>query len=124
MTTKPGDELFDAFPNSYGSLGYATRIRIRLEKAPRFVGLRHLRFDDLGPRYIGKRYPVDYGTFPLLLFWGMILVWLLPWSPFLPQAIRRVRLRLLHTAERRSSPAERAPCSRSHRASSPPSSAW
>ena len=55
-------------------------------------------------RYIGKRYPVDYGTFPLVLFWGMILVWLLPWSPFLPQAIRRVRLRLLHTADRRSSP--------------------
>jgi 4-amino-4-deoxy-L-arabinose transferase-like glycosyltransferase len=55
-------------------------------------------------RYIGKRYPVDYGTFPLVLFWGMILVWLLPWSPFLPQAIRRVRLRLLNTAERRSSP--------------------
>lgn len=55
-------------------------------------------------RYIGKRYPVDYGTFPLLLFWGMILVWLLPWSPFLPQAIRRVRLRLLNTAERRTSP--------------------
>src|SRR5256885_6089430 len=55
-------------------------------------------------RYIGKRYPVDYGTFPLFLFWGMILVWLLPWSPFLPQAILRVRLRLLNTAERRTSP--------------------
>jgi FAD/FMN-containing dehydrogenase len=47
VTTRPGEDLFDAFPNSYGSLGYATRIRIRLEKAPRFVGLRHLRFDDL-----------------------------------------------------------------------------
>jgi 4-amino-4-deoxy-L-arabinose transferase-like glycosyltransferase len=55
-------------------------------------------------RYIGKRYPVDYGTFPLALFWGMILVWLLPWSSFLPQATRRVRLRLLNTAERRTSP--------------------
>jgi 4-amino-4-deoxy-L-arabinose transferase-like glycosyltransferase len=55
-------------------------------------------------RYIGKRYPADYGTFPLVLFWGMILVWLLPWSAFLPQAIRQVRLRLLRTAETRTSP--------------------
>jgi len=45
--TVPGDDLFDAFPNSYGSLGYATRLRIRLEKAPSHVDLRHLRFDDL-----------------------------------------------------------------------------
>ena len=47
VTTRPGEDLFDAFPNSYGSLGYATRIRIRLEKVPAYVGLRHLRFDDL-----------------------------------------------------------------------------
>jgi 4-amino-4-deoxy-L-arabinose transferase-like glycosyltransferase len=55
-------------------------------------------------RFLGKRIPRDYGTFPLLLFWGMILVWLLPWSAFLPQALRRVRLRLLNTADRRISP--------------------
>jgi 4-amino-4-deoxy-L-arabinose transferase-like glycosyltransferase len=55
-------------------------------------------------RYLGKRYPADYGTFPLLLFWGMILVWLLPWSAFLPQAVMQVRLRLLKTADRRTSP--------------------
>jgi 4-amino-4-deoxy-L-arabinose transferase-like glycosyltransferase len=55
-------------------------------------------------RYIGKRYPVDYGTFPLYLFWGMILVWLLPWSAFLPQALRQVRLKLMNTADRRTSP--------------------
>ena len=47
VTTTPGEELFDAFPNSYGSLGYATRIRIRLERVPAYVDLRHLRFDDL-----------------------------------------------------------------------------
>jgi FAD/FMN-containing dehydrogenase len=47
VTTRPGDELFDAFPNSYGSLGYATRLRIELEPAPRYAALRHLRFDDL-----------------------------------------------------------------------------
>ena len=39
-------DLFHAFPNSYGSLGYATRLRIRLEKVPGFVTLRHVRFDD------------------------------------------------------------------------------
>jgi 4-amino-4-deoxy-L-arabinose transferase-like glycosyltransferase len=55
-------------------------------------------------RYIGKRYPVDYGTFPLFLFWGMILVWLLPWSAFLPQALLQVRLRLMNAADRRTSP--------------------
>ena len=46
VTTRPGEDLFDAFPNSYGSLGYATRLRIRLEEVPRHVALRHLRFDD------------------------------------------------------------------------------
>ncbi len=46
-TVRPGDPLFDAFPNSYGSLGYATRIRIRLEPVPAYVDLRHVRFDDL-----------------------------------------------------------------------------
>ena len=39
-------DLFDAFPNSYGSLGYATRLRIKLEKVPSHVVLRHLRFVD------------------------------------------------------------------------------
>ena len=46
VTTRPGDDLFDAFPNSYGSLGYATRLVIRLEAVPAYVALRHLRFDD------------------------------------------------------------------------------
>ncbi len=47
LRVRPGDELFDAFPNSYGSLGYATRLRIDLEQVPAYVGLRHLRFDDV-----------------------------------------------------------------------------
>jgi 4-amino-4-deoxy-L-arabinose transferase-like glycosyltransferase len=55
-------------------------------------------------RYLGKRYPADYGTFPLVLFWVMIFVWLLPWSAFLPQALRQARLRLLRTANSRQSP--------------------
>ena len=40
-------QLFKSFPNSYGSLGYATRIRIELEQVPPAVELRHVRFDDL-----------------------------------------------------------------------------
>ena len=48
VTTTPGDDLFDAFPNSYGSLGYATRLRIELEQVPAYVALRHVRFDDAG----------------------------------------------------------------------------
>ncbi|MGO4516429.1 ArnT family glycosyltransferase [Terriglobus sp. 2YAB30_2] len=39
-------------------------------------------------RFVGKRIPHDYGQVPVLLFWGMILAWLLPWAVFLPRAIR------------------------------------
>jgi FAD/FMN-containing dehydrogenase len=48
VTTRPGEDLFDTFPNSYGSLGYATRIKIKLERVPDRVELRHVRFDDAG----------------------------------------------------------------------------
>ncbi len=48
VTTRPGEALFDTFPNSYGSLGYATRLRIDLEEVPTHVALRHVRFDDAG----------------------------------------------------------------------------
>jgi FAD/FMN-containing dehydrogenase len=43
----PDADLFHAFPNSYGSLGYAVRLRIELEPVQRYVALRHVRFDDL-----------------------------------------------------------------------------
>jgi FAD/FMN-containing dehydrogenase len=39
-------ELFRTFPNSYGSLGYATRLRIELEPVSANVALRHVRFTD------------------------------------------------------------------------------
>jgi 4-amino-4-deoxy-L-arabinose transferase-like glycosyltransferase len=45
-------------------------------------------------RYLGKRYPVDYGTVPIVLFYGLLLLWFLPWSAFFPQALAQVRLRL------------------------------
>jgi FAD/FMN-containing dehydrogenase len=46
VTTRPGEDLFDTFPNSYGSLGYATRLVIRLERVPAYVALRHVRVED------------------------------------------------------------------------------
>src|SRR3954469_1702998 len=35
-------------------------------------------------RFLGKRYPNDYNTVPRVLFWGLHLVWLFPWSLYLP----------------------------------------
>ncbi|QGN59390.1 FAD-binding protein [Nostocoides sp. HKS02] len=43
----PHADLFHGFPNSYGTLGYATRLRIALEPTLPFVALRHVRFHDL-----------------------------------------------------------------------------
>lgn len=45
-------------------------------------------------RYIGKRVPPGYDTVPLLIFWGLTILWLAPWMVFLPQGIRQVPLRL------------------------------
>ncbi len=44
----PGDahqDLYEGFPNSYGSLGYALRLQIELEAVAPYVHLRHIRFD-------------------------------------------------------------------------------
>ncbi len=49
VTATPTNEhadLFATFPNSYGSLGYATRLRIELEEVGTHVALRHVRFTD------------------------------------------------------------------------------
>ena len=40
-------DLFYAFPNSYGTLGYSVRLKIELEPVKPFVALRHLRFDSV-----------------------------------------------------------------------------
>ncbi|WP_229399595.1 FAD-binding oxidoreductase [Micromonospora okii] len=50
VTARPDGEhadLFAAFPNSLGSLGYATRLRIELAPVRRYVALRNVRFHDL-----------------------------------------------------------------------------
>ncbi len=38
-------------------------------------------------RYLNLRVPHDYDTAPLWLFWGLCLIWLMPWSAFLFKAI-------------------------------------
>ena len=49
VTASPDEhsDLFEAFPNSYGSLGYALRLRIRLQPVSAYVTLRHVRFPSL-----------------------------------------------------------------------------
>ncbi|MFG1628739.1 FAD-binding oxidoreductase [Kribbella sp. NPDC049227] len=54
VTARPDGEhaeLFRTFPNSYGTLGYATRLRIELDRISPYVALRHVRvdLDRLGP---------------------------------------------------------------------------
>jgi len=41
----PHRDLFYAFPNSYGTLGYALRLKIELEPVTPYVNLTHVRFD-------------------------------------------------------------------------------
>ena len=38
-------------------------------------------------RYLNLRVPHDYDTAPLWLFWGLCLIWLMPWSAFLFHAL-------------------------------------
>ena len=40
-------------------------------------------------RFLGKRYPVDYNKLPFLLYWSLHLVWLFPWSIYLPVVLRQ-----------------------------------
>lgn len=49
VTASPSEDadLFRAFPNSYGTLGYAVRLRIELEPVEPYVALTHLRFHAL-----------------------------------------------------------------------------
>jgi hypothetical protein len=45
-------------------------------------------------RYLGKRIPPgSFATVPLLVFWGLAILWVGPWMVFLPQSIRRVPYR-------------------------------
>ena len=44
-------------------------------------------------RYVNKRVPPGYDTVPLVIFYGLLLVWLAPWVIFLPQSLRNVPCR-------------------------------
>jgi len=39
-------------------------------------------------RFLNLRYPRDYNTVPRFAFWALHLVWLFPWSVYLPAAVR------------------------------------
>jgi 4-amino-4-deoxy-L-arabinose transferase-like glycosyltransferase len=41
-------------------------------------------------RYVNKRVPPGYDTVPLLIFWGLTVLWLAPWMVFLPQGLKQV----------------------------------
>ena len=44
-------------------------------------------------RYLNLRVPHDYDKVPLLVFWGLILVWLFPWTFFVVSSLKQVPLR-------------------------------
>ncbi len=39
-------------------------------------------------RFLGRRYPRDYSKLPAALYWTLHLVWLFPWSLYLPAAVK------------------------------------
>lgn len=41
-------------------------------------------------RFLNKRVPRDYDTVPLVLFWALLVLWLIPWTVFLPQSLQEV----------------------------------
>src|ERR1700752_3211113 len=43
-------------------------------------------------RFLNKRIPHDYGKVPLLLFYGLLLLWILPWCAFFFPALKEIPL--------------------------------
>src|SRR4029077_2894823 len=41
-------------------------------------------------RYLNKRVPYDYGKVPLLIFYGLLLLWIVPWCAFLLPALKEI----------------------------------
>jgi 4-amino-4-deoxy-L-arabinose transferase-like glycosyltransferase len=41
-------------------------------------------------RYLNLRVPRDYDTVPLYLFWGLLFIWIMPWSTYIFHAIARI----------------------------------
>lgn len=38
-------------------------------------------------RFLGKRIPHDYGLTPVWLFWMYLVIWVMPWATFIPEAV-------------------------------------
>jgi 4-amino-4-deoxy-L-arabinose transferase-like glycosyltransferase len=49
-------------------------------------------------RYLNLRVPRDYDTVPLAVFWGLILIWIMPWSAYLYDALKAVEWRAVIAA--------------------------
>src|SRR5258708_1201117 len=45
-------------------------------------------------RFLNRRMPRDYDTVPLLLFWALLALWLIPLTLFLPQSLQQLPCRL------------------------------
>jgi 4-amino-4-deoxy-L-arabinose transferase-like glycosyltransferase len=43
-------------------------------------------------RYLNLRVPRDYDKVPFLIFWGLLLVWIFPWTFFMLSSLRQVPL--------------------------------
>ncbi len=47
-------------------------------------------------RFLGRRIPHDYGNTPVWLFWLYAVLWMFPWTVFLPAAVARTWRQLGH----------------------------
>ena len=68
-------DLFYGFPNSYGTLGYALRVKLALEEVHPFVHLRHLRFssiEELTPTLVEVCDSGVYDTEPVAFVDGVV----------------------------------------------------
>jgi FAD/FMN-containing dehydrogenase len=61
VSPKQHSDLYRAFPNSYGTLGYSTRLKIELESVAPFVAMRHVRFHSLNEIVAAMERIVDTG---------------------------------------------------------------
>ncbi len=51
--------------------------------------LRHYVWNEQILRFVNRREPADFDSLPLPVFFGLLVVWFLPWTAFVPAALRR-----------------------------------
>ena len=59
-------------------------------------------------RYLNLRVPRDYDKVPLLVFWGLLLVWTFPWTFYAVKSLEQVPLRLRDWARNADRPSRAA----------------